>query len=80
MVSTSALHARDSSEYKTRTGHGYVRLPTLNLCISHDSDDHVNVGPVSFNWGRKITIEDDVHPGSDHPQCQRIKIGLAVMF
>ena len=33
-----------------------------------DSDGHVNVGPISFNWGRKRTIEDDMHPGSDLPQ------------
>ena len=26
------------------------------LCISRYSDDHVNVGPVSFNWGRKRNI------------------------
>ena len=37
------------------------------------SDDHVNVGPVSFNWRRKRTTEDDLHPGSDHPQCQHIE-------
>ena len=50
------------------------------LCISCGSNDHVNVGPVSFNWGRKRTIENDMHPGCDHPQCQHIKVGLAIMF
>ena len=39
------------------------------LCISHDSDDHGNVDTVSFNCGRKRTIEDNMHTGSDHPQC-----------
>ena len=37
------------------------------LCISRDSDDRVNVGLVSINWGRKRTSEDDIHPGSNHP-------------
>ena len=81
VVSTSALH---SSEFKTRTGQGMFGvktwLSTLGLCIPRDSDDHINVGPVSLNWGRKRTIEDDVHPGSDHPQCQHKKVGLAMMF
>ena len=27
-----------------------------------------------FNWIRKRTIEEDMHPGSDHPQCQHIKM------
>ena len=35
---------------------------------------------ISFHWGCKRTTEDDMHPGSDHPQCQHIKVGLAVMF
>ena len=48
--------------------------------MSRDSDDRVNVSPVSFNWRRKRTTEDDMHPGSDHPQCQHIKVGLATMF
>ena len=63
--------------------------------IVQDCADHVNVGPVSFNWGRKRSIEDDLHPGSDHPgsdhpgsdhpgsdhpQYQHIKVGLAIMF
>ena len=30
-----------------------------------------------FNLGRKRTTEDDKHPGSDHPQCQRRKLALA---
>ena len=50
------------------------------LCISHDSDDHINVGPVSFNWGCKRTIEDGMHPSSDHPQCQHTKVNLAIIF
>ena len=50
------------------------------LCKSRDSDDHVNVGPVAFNWGRKRTIEDEMHPGSGHPQYQNKKFGLAIMF
>ena len=45
VVSTSALH--ESSEFKTRTGHGYVWYKNLALnfgdCISHDLDDHVTV-------------------------------------
>ena len=58
-----------------------VRRLSGPICIFCDSDDHVNVSPVSFNWGRKRTIEDDMHPGSDHPQCQQIKkVGLAIMF
>ena len=44
--------------------------------ISRDSDDHVNVGPVSFNWGGKIIAEDDMQPGSDQPHCQHIKSRL----
>ena len=44
-----------------------------------DSDVHVIASNVSFNWGYKITIEDDMHPGSDHPECQHIKVGLAIM-
>ena len=33
--------------------------------MSHTSysDDHVNVGPVSCNWGCKRTTEDDMYPG-----------------
>ena len=54
-----------------------VRAPAYQ---SNDSDDHINVGHVSFNCGYKRTIEDDMHPGSDHPQCQHIKVGLAIMF
>ena len=50
------------------------------LCISHDSDAHVNVGSVLFNWGRKRTIEDNMHPASDHSQCQHIKVGLVILF
>ena len=30
-----------------------------------------------INLGRKRTTEDDKHPGSDHPQCQHRKVGLA---
>ena len=55
---------------------------TLNIgdCVPRDSDDHINIGPVSFNWGRKRTIEDDMHPGGDHPQCQHRNGGLGIMF
>ena len=60
----------------------FLSVETLNwhgfqhwgLCIRRDSDDHVNVGPVTFNGGRKRTTEDDMHPGSDHPQCQHKKV------
>ena len=44
--------------------------------IDSASDDYV--GDL-VHWERKRTIEDDMHPGSDHPQCQHIKVGL-VMF
>ena len=40
-------------------------LLTLGLC------DHVNIGPVSFNWGHKRIIEDDMHP-----QCHHIKVSF----
>ena len=65
-VSASALHDRVLSR-NTRTGQGYVwrKKPGSQhwiLCISRDSDDHVNVGPVSYNWGRKRTIDNDIHP------------------
>ena len=40
----------------------FVTCKNLALNIDDcDSDDHVSVGPVSFNWGRKRTIEDDMH-------------------
>ena len=45
--------------------YGYVWCKSLALNIG--DCDHVNVGPVSFNWGCKRTTEDDMHPGSDHP-------------
>ena len=76
VVNTSALHNRVLS---LRPGPGMGMFGVKpgsqhwKLCISRDLDDHVNAGPILFNWGRKRTIEDDMHPGSDHPQCQHIK-------
>ena len=32
---------------------------------------------MSANLGLKRTTEDDMHGGSDHPQCQHRKVGLA---
>ena len=73
MVITSALHDRVVSSRST--GHGHVWCKNLAPNIgNYDSDGHVNVGLVSFNWGRKGTTEDDIHPGSDHPQCQHINV------
>ena len=37
---------------------------------------NINVCPVSSNWGLKLTIKDDMHVGSDHPQCQHKKVGV----
>ena len=48
----------------------WISKQIMDYLNNRDSDDHVNVGPVSFNWGRNKTIEDDMHPGSDHPHCQ----------
>ena len=61
MVSTSALHARVLS---SRPGPGIcmfgVKIWLSTLETAYLSDDHVNVGPVSFNWECKRTIEDDL--------------------
>ena len=43
------------------------------LYIRREYENYVNVGSVSF-WDVK---EDDKHIGSDYPQCQYRKIGLA---
>ena len=69
------------TEFKTLTRNG-CKNTALNTgdCVSLDSDDPVNVVPISFNWGRKRTIENDMHLGSDHPQCQYIQVDLAIMF
>ena len=37
----------------------------LGLYIPRESENHVNVGPISA-WDKR-TPEDDKHPGSDHP-------------
>ena len=46
-----------SSEMKTQIRHVNVWGENLALdivdCLSHDSDDHINLDPVSCNWGRK---------------------------
>ena len=63
LINTSfkMVHFEGCSEFKTWTGYGYVWCKNLTLeTISRDTDDHVNVGPVSFNWGYKRTIEDDM--------------------
>ena len=72
VVSTSTLCDRVlSSRPALSMGMSGVKTWLSALeAVYHDSDDHVNVGPVSFNWGHKRTIEDDMHPGIDHPQCQ----------
>ena len=57
-------------EFNTRTRHGYVWCKNLAL----------NIGERLVNWKHERTIEDDVNPGSDHPQCQHRKVGLAIMF
>ena len=51
MVSTSTLYARVLS---SRPGPD-MGMFGVKICISRDSDDHDNVGPVSFNWGCKRT-------------------------
>ena len=59
-----------------------VKNLALNIgdCISRESDNHVSVCPILFNWGRKRSIENDMHPSSDRPQFQHIKADLAIMF
>ena len=81
MVSTSALRERVLSS-RLGPGMGMLGVKTWlsTLETVYSLDDHVNVSPISFNWGCKRTIEDDMHPGSDHPQCQHIKVGLVIMF
>ena len=46
--------------------YGNTWLSTLGLCNSGESENHVNVGPVSV-WDNR-TSENDKHPECDHPK------------
>ena len=81
VVNASALYDRVLS---SRPGpgmgmYGVTASQHWTLCISRDSDYHVNVGTVLFNWGRTRTIEDDMHPGSNYPHWWHEKVGLLIM-
>ena len=70
MVSTSAYHTDGPGSIPSHDSHDIFGvktwLSTSGLCITHESENHVNVSPVSA-WDIKEPLRIT---SGDHPQCQ----------
>ena len=72
MVSTSVWHGGDPGSTPGHGRHGiFVVKPCSQHwgpCIPRESENHINVGPVSI-WDKL----DDKHPGIEHPPSVSIE-------